>query len=180
MIKGLCTPDHHSGPICEVRHSCWTQGLVCNQPSNSSQRSWVQALGPATSVIPHQPHPVMSLWSSLCAQGQSSWRRKGFFPNYCHKVWRIWQSKMYLYTVALAPFTGSKRHLRNNPHPKLYCWHYAFQLLIFFWFPPNSDSSIRVPDSKAWYITPKSAFSLFWSLVVGMLCRPVAHTWHCA
>ena len=43
---------------------------------------------------------------------------------------------------------------------KHYSWHYAFGQVEFSWHSPNPDSSFRLPDGEAWFITSENAFPL--------------------
>jgi hypothetical protein len=60
--------------------------------------------------------------------------------------------------VIIFAWTGIKGLSPN--HEKLYSCHNALGQVAFSWHPPNSDSSVGLPDAEAWYITPESAFSL--------------------
>ena len=48
----------------------------------------------------------------------------------------------------------------------LYCWHYEFWYEAFSWHPPNTHSSIRLPDLKGWFITAQNTFPLLQNPVV--------------
>jgi hypothetical protein len=72
---------------------------------------------------------------------------------------------MSLYAVALRfPFTGwNTSPDRYSSSTKCYSWYYALGQVAFSWHLPNSDSSIRLPDGEAWFITPENAFPLLQS-----------------
>jgi hypothetical protein len=56
--------------------------------------------------------------------------------------------------------------MKNSPRPLFLLhqtWHYAFGKIVFTWYPPNPDSSVRLPDGKAWFITPENMFPLLQS-----------------
>ena len=93
---------------------------------------------------------------ALCTGAVSCWKRKGPFPNCCHKVGSTELSRMSLYAAALrSPFRGKgpcPNHYSSSA--KLYSWHYALGQVAISWLPLNPDLSVGLPDGEAWFITP--------------------------
>jgi hypothetical protein len=131
--------------------------------SDSSQMwgGWGQGPVQASQVLPHWPRQTISVWTSLCAQGNYH-AETGPYPNCCHKVGCTDSSRMSLYAVPLRfPFTGTKGPSLNHetlPAPM----HYA----AFSRHPPNPDSSVGLPDGEVWFITPENVFPLLQSPMV--------------
>ena len=185
-----CCGDFHSATRALVRSGTDVAhlGLPRSGCSNSSQR-WLMALrsglcarqsSSSTPIL--TKHFCMDL--ALCTGALSCWNRKGPSPNCCHNVGSTEWSRMSLNAVVLRfTFTGTKEPEPWKTAPdhyssstKLYSWHYALGQVAFSWHPPNPDSSVGLPDLKAWFITPENDFPM------RVQCPGALHqySWHLA
>lgn len=71
------------------------------------------------------------------------------------------------------------------PTVKLYSGHYAFGLVAFSWYFPNSNLSIRLPDIECNSLVQKTSYScsrVFWQCALHHtipLTFGLVHLWHC-
>ena len=101
---------------------------------------------------------------TLCTEALSCWNRKGPPPNCCqsetqnHLEWHCtvccsvkislhWKKK------------GLSQHHKKQPQAIIP----PSQLALAFRHPPNPDSSVRLPDGEAWFITPENTLPLLQS-----------------
>jgi len=145
------------------------EGLAHSLRSNSSQRCSIELRsgpwGQSSSSTPNWLiHVFIDL--ALCTGVQSCWNRKRPSPNCFHKVRSMKLSKISWYAEAFrAPFTGTKGpspapekqpHTIIPPPPNFTLGTMQSDEVPFPWQPPNPDSSIRLPDGKAWFVTPEN------------------------